>query len=108
MSCQVHKNVSEKVIRQKTLNRDFINDVLTFFWREVELLLVCVYVCVSCVRFVVMRCAERTGSAMMVWQHEFYMVIEIEPDPSKPSGAPLPYVYQAVDFKLGSNLDPKV
>jgi hypothetical protein len=52
-----------------------------------------------------MRCTERTGSAMMLWQHELYMVIE--PDPSNPSGAPLPYVYQAVDFKLGSNLDPK-
>ena len=52
-----------------------------------------------------MRCAERTGSAMMLWQHEFYMVME--PDPGKPSGCPLPYVYQAVEFKLGSNLDPK-
>jgi hypothetical protein len=52
-----------------------------------------------------MRCAERTGTSMMLWQHEFYIVIE--PDPSKPSGAPLPYVYQAQEFKLRSNLDPK-
>ena len=52
-----------------------------------------------------MRCAERAGTTMMLWQHEFYMVIE--PDPHKPSGAPMPYVYQALEFNLGPNLDPE-
>ena len=42
---------------------------------------------------------------MMLWQHEFYMVIE--PDPHKPSGAPMPYLYQALEFNLGPNLDPE-
>ncbi len=31
----------------------------------------------------------------------------IEPDPHKPSGAPMPYVYQALEFNLGPNLDPE-
>ncbi len=42
---------------------------------------------------------------MMLWVHEFYMVIEA--DPGKPSGVPLPYVYQALEFKHGGKLDPK-
>lgn len=52
-----------------------------------------------------MRCAERAGTTMMLWQHEFYMVIE--PDPHKPSGAPMPYLYQALEFNFGPNLDPE-
>ncbi len=35
----------------------------------------------------------------MLWQHEFYMVIE----PS-PRGSPKPYVYQALEFRVGVHL----
>jgi hypothetical protein len=52
-----------------------------------------------------MRCAERTGTSMMLWIHEFYMFIE--PDPTKPSGAPKPYLYKALEFKHGLSIDPK-
>ena len=31
----------------------------------------------------------------------------IEPDPTKPSGAPKPYLYQALKFKHGLSIDPK-
>jgi hypothetical protein len=49
--------------------------------------------------FVIMSCAERKGTSMMLWQHEFFMVIE-----SSPRGPPKPYVYQALEFKLGVHL----
>ncbi len=52
-----------------------------------------------------MRCAERPGIGMMLWVHEFYMVIEA--DPGRPSGVPVPYLCQALEFKLGTNLDPE-
>ncbi len=42
-----------------------------------------------------MRCAERTGSCTILWQHEFYMVKEPR------YGA---YLYQAVEFRVGINL----
>ena len=42
-----------------------------------------------------MRCAERTGTGLMLWQHEFYMVMEPR------HGA---YLYQALEFQVGSNL----
>ena len=48
---------------------------------------------------ITMRCAERKGSSMILWQHEFFMVIE----PS-PRGPPKPYVYQALEFRLGVHL----
>ncbi len=48
---------------------------------------------------VIMRCAERKGISMMLWQHEFFMVIE----PS-PRGPPKPYVYQALEFRVAVNL----
>jgi hypothetical protein len=35
---------------------------------------------------------------IMLWQHEFFMVIE-----SSPRG-PKPYVYQALEFRLGVHL----
>jgi hypothetical protein len=44
-----------------------------------------------------MRCAERPGMFAMLWQHEFYMVMEVT------YGA---YVYQALEFKEGSSLPP--
>ena len=31
----------------------------------------------------------------------------IEADPGRPSGVPVPYLYQALEFKLGTNLDPE-
>ncbi len=37
--------------------------------------------------------------SMMLWQHEFFMVIE----PS-PRGSPKPYVYEALEFRLGVHL----
>ncbi len=49
--------------------------------------------------FVIMRYAERKGTSMMLWQHEFYMVIE----PS-PRGPPKLYVYQALEFRVGVHL----
>ena len=42
-----------------------------------------------------MRCAERTGTGLMLWQHEFYMVMEPR------HGA---YLYQALEFQVGSTL----
>ena len=44
-----------------------------------------------------MRCAERTGTCLMLWQHEFYMVMEAR------HGA---YLYQALEFQVGTNLPP--
>ena len=51
-----------------------------------------------CVRFsMAMRCAERPGMFTMLWQHEFYMVMEVTYGE---------YVYQALEFKVGSSLPP--
>jgi hypothetical protein len=59
---------------------------------------VCVFV-FSCESVVIMRCAERKGTAMMLWKHEFFMVVE-----PAPRGPPKPYVYQALEFRLGVHL----
>ena len=45
------------------------------------------------------RCAERPGSGMLLWQHEFYFVLERDG-----SGPPKPYIYQAMEFRKGSDL----
>ena len=45
-----------------------------------------------------MRCAERTGSSLLLWQHEFFMVFEKDPY----RGPPKPYLYQAMEFRVGS------
>ena len=45
------------------------------------------------------RCAERPGSGMLLWQHEFYFVPERDG-----SGPPKPYIYEAVEFRKGSDL----
>ena len=42
-----------------------------------------------------LRCAERIGTCLMLWKHEFYMVLE------PTYGA---YVYQALEFKVGTRL----
>ncbi len=44
-----------------------------------------------------MRCAEHTGTCLMLWQHEFYMVMEPR------HGA---YLYQALEFQVGIKLPP--
>ena len=59
-------------------------------WREREF--------EHCVRWLcamAMRCAERSGTCTMLWQHEFYMVNEPR------HGA---YLYQALEFEVGSLL----
>ncbi len=40
------------------------------------------------------RCAECPGCGMLLWQHEFYFVLERDG-----SGPPRPYVYQAIEFR---------
>ena len=45
------------------------------------------------------RCAERPGTGMVLWLHEYYCVIE-----KYNRGAPKPYVYQALEFRKGSEL----
>ncbi len=45
------------------------------------------------------RCAERPGSGMLLWQHEYYFVIE-----KHNGGPPKPYIYQALEFRKGSDL----
>ncbi len=43
------------------------------------------------------RCAERPGSGMLLWRHEYYFVIE-----KYNGGPPKPCIYQAVEFRKGS------
>ena len=50
------------------------------------------------------RCAERGGSAMMLWQHEFYYVLEIEETSGRKKAPPKPYLYQALQFSIGRDL----
>ena len=45
------------------------------------------------------RCAERLGTGMVLWQHEYYYVIE-----KYNGGQPKPYVYQALEFRKGGEL----
>ena len=47
-----------------------------------------------------MRCAERTRSGLLLWQHEFFMVVERDPY----RGCPKPYLYQALEFRVGSQM----
>jgi hypothetical protein len=50
------------------------------------------------------RCAERGGSAMMLWQHEFYYVLEIEETSGRNKAPPKPYLYQALQFSIGRDM----
>jgi hypothetical protein len=50
------------------------------------------------------RCAERGGSEMMLWQHEFYFVLEREEISGRKKTPPKPYLYQALQFRKGSDL----
>ncbi len=45
------------------------------------------------------RCAERPGTGMVLWQHEYYYVVE-----KYNGGSPKPYVYQALEFRKGMEL----
>ena len=45
------------------------------------------------------RCAERPGTGMVLWQHEYYYVVE-----KYNGGPPKPYVYQALEFRKGMEL----
>jgi hypothetical protein len=45
------------------------------------------------------RSAERPGTGMVLWQHEYYYVVE-----KYNRGPPKPYVYQALQFRKRSEL----
>ena len=50
------------------------------------------------------RCAERGVSAMLLWQHEFYYVLEQEELSRRKLAPPKPYLYQALEFRTGFDL----
>jgi hypothetical protein len=56
------------------------------------------------------KCAERGGSGMLLWQHEFYFVLESEELSRRQHAPPKPYLYQAIQFRRGMELpeDQKV
>ena len=41
---------------------------------------------------------------MMLWQHEFYYVLEIEETTGRGKAPPKPYLYQALQFSIGRDL----
>ena len=43
-------------------------------------------------------------SAMLLWQHEFYFVLESEELCRRQHSPPKPYLYQALEFRKGSDL----
>ena len=45
-----------------------------------------------------MRCAERPRSSLLLWQHEYFLVVEKDPY----RGPPKPYLHQALEFRVGS------
>jgi hypothetical protein len=47
------------------------------------------------------RCAERGVSSMLLWQHEFYYVLEQEELSRRKLAPPKPYLYQALEFRVG-------
>ncbi len=50
------------------------------------------------------RCAERGESGMLLWQHEFYLVLEQEEMSRRQLAPPKPYLYQALEFWTGVDL----
>jgi len=50
------------------------------------------------------RCAERGDSGMLLWQHEFYFVLEQEEMSRRQLAPPKPYLYQALEFRTGVDL----
>jgi hypothetical protein len=55
-------------------------------------------------KFKGIRCAERGGSSMLLWQHEFYFVLERDQLCRRLHAPPKPYLYQALEFRNGSDL----
>jgi hypothetical protein len=55
-------------------------------------------------KFKGIRCAERGESLMLLWQHEFYFVLEREEIRGRQQAPPKPYLYQALEFRKGSDL----
>jgi hypothetical protein len=55
-------------------------------------------------KFKGVRCAERGGSSMLLWQHEFYFVLERDQFCRRLHAPPKPYLYQALEFRNGSDL----
>jgi len=41
---------------------------------------------------------------MMLWQHEFYYVLEIEETSGRNNAPPKPYLYQALQFSIGRDM----
>jgi hypothetical protein len=50
------------------------------------------------------KCAERGGSGMLLWQHEFYFVLENEELSRRQHAPPKPCLYQALQFRRGMEL----
>jgi len=50
------------------------------------------------------RCAERGGSSMLLWLHEYYFVLERDQLCRRLHAPPKPYLYQAMEFRNGSDL----
>ena len=50
------------------------------------------------------RCAERGESSILLWQHEFYYVLEREEVMGRKQAPPKPYLYQAIEFRKGIEL----
>ena len=50
------------------------------------------------------RCAERGVSSILLWQHEFYYVLEQEELSRRQLAPPKPYLYQALEFRIGCDL----
>lgn len=55
-------------------------------------------------KFKGVRCAERGVSSMLLWQHEFYFVLEKDPLCRRLHAPPKPYLYQALEFRNGRDL----
>jgi hypothetical protein len=55
-------------------------------------------------KFKRVRCAERGGSSMLLWQHEFYFVLERDELCRRQHAPPKPYLYQALEFRKGGDL----
>ena len=50
------------------------------------------------------RCAERGGTNMLLWQNEFYYVLEREELSRRKKAPPKPYLYQALEIRKGMEL----
>ncbi len=55
-------------------------------------------------KFKGVRCAELGGSSMLLWQHEFYFVLERDEVCRRQHAPPKPYLYKALEFRKGIDL----